>query len=469
VGAKWIGGLVDWARSVSSNPTRLAAVVVVLVAVPLTPIILLLKPDLKSNLVKVRNFFAPMKRQLSADDLERGKLFAEAEAGREHFPLETLDVTLRRGDTLLKLLKRHGLDASAAHDLIKTLKPHLDLRSLRAGQSFQLMVDGVENRVRGVEFLIRQLSVRVDATSEGWRAERSMIPYVETTRVIRGRIADNLYESGLEAGLSPLQIMELSALFEYDIDFFSDFQRGDDFAVLFDEMNYVDGRREKGRILAAEVESRGQPFRIFHFIGQDGKPGYYNSEGKALRRAFLRAPLSFHRITSRYSMARRHPIFRTVRPHRAIDYAAPAGTPVVAIGEGQVTFSGWQNGYGNMVEIRHANGYATRYAHFSRLAPNLRRGRRVSQGQVVGYVGQTGHATGPHLHFEMLKNGEKINFLGLRIPPAVQLVAADLEEFFKKRDKKLAALDGKATLIGMDQQTVIAEQDPAATGNGALP
>ena len=157
-----------------------------------------------------------------------------------------------------------------------------------------------------------------------------------------------------------------------------------------------------------------------------------------MRRSFLRAPLSYVRISSPFNLRRRHPIFRTVRPHRAIDYAAPAGTPVVAVGRGRVVFSGWRNGYGNLVEIRHAGGYTSRYGHFSRIAAGIRRGVQVGQGDVVGYVGQTGHATGPHLHFEFLHNGERINFLALKIPRSERLTGIDLQRFMRARDERLA-------------------------------
>jgi murein DD-endopeptidase MepM/ murein hydrolase activator NlpD len=150
--------------------------------------------------------------------------------------------------------------------------------------------------------------------------------------------------------------------------------------------------------------------------------------------------LSYARISSRFDFARLHPIFRTVRPHRAIDYAAPAGTPVVAIGRGQVEFAGWREGYGNLVEIRHAKGYASRYGHFSRIAEGIRLGRSVEAGDVIGYVGQTGHATGPHLHFEFLERGQRINFLALDLPKIERLKGADLERFIQTRDQQLATL-----------------------------
>jgi murein DD-endopeptidase MepM/ murein hydrolase activator NlpD len=175
-------------------------------------------------------------------------------------------------------------------------------------------------------------------------------------------------------------------------------------------------------------------------VAKDGRGAYYDGEGRSARRSFLRAPLSYVRVSSPFSLNRQNPISRTVRPHMAIDYAAPAGTPVVAIGRGQVDFVGWRNGYGNVVDIVHSGGYMSRYAHFSRFAEGIREGRAMDAGDVVGYVGQTGHATGPHLHFEFLRGGENINFLSLRIPKNDRLAGQDLQRFKRLREEREAQL-----------------------------
>jgi murein DD-endopeptidase MepM/ murein hydrolase activator NlpD len=258
--------------------------------------------------------------------------------------------------------------------------------------------------------------------------------------VIRGTIKDSLYQSGVAAGLTPQHILALAKIFEYDIDFFSDFRRGDGFYFAVEQLRYADGRRVLGRILAAELESGDETFSTFYYVAKDGSGAYYDSDGRSARRSFLRAPLSYVRISSPFSVNRENPISRTMRPHMAIDYAAPTGTPVVAIGRGHVDFVGWRNGYGNMVDIVHSSGYMSRYAHFSRIADGMRKGRAVEAGDVVGYVGQTGHATGPHLHFEFLRGGEKINFLSLRLPRDDRLAGQDLERFKRLREEREALL-----------------------------
>jgi len=304
-----------------------------------------------------------------------------------------------------------------------------------------------DKTVQGLELVVENNLVRVKATADGWLAEREEIPFVRETRVVRGTIKESLYQSGIGAGLTAQHIMALAKIFEYDIDFFSDFHRGDAFYFAVEELRYADGRRALGRILAAELESGDDTFSTFYYVAGDGRGAYYDSEGRAARRSFLRAPLSYSKISSPFSFNRRHPIFRTVRRHMAIDYAAPAGTPVVAIGRGQVEFVGWRRGYGNVVDIRHSGEYLSRYAHFSRFAPGLREGSAVDAGDVVGYVGQTGHATGPHLHFEFLRGGEKIDFLSLRIPKIERLMAEELQRFRRLRDARQALLRKAANRI----------------------
>jgi murein DD-endopeptidase MepM/ murein hydrolase activator NlpD len=356
-------------------------------------------------------------------------------------PESRVGVKLRRGDTLGSVLKRFGIGPPSAHALIEKVRPFVNPRKIRPGDNIHVVLNSEDRTVQSMEFVVDDSLVRVKATDSGWSAERHGIPFVRENHVIRGTIKGSLYESGTNAGLTPQHILDLAKIFEYDIDFFSDFQAGDAFSVMVEEVRYVDGRRAPGRILAAELEANGDVFSGFYYVGKDGSGDYLNANGESMRRAFLRAPLSYVRISSPFSTSRRHPIFRTLRPHLAIDYAAPAGSPVVAIGRGLVEFKGWRNGYGNVVDIRHSGNYLSRYAHFSRFAPNLRQGQSVDLGQVIGYVGQTGHATGPHLHFEFLRGGTKINFLDLRIPKNQQLVGDDLQRFKHLRDQRQASLD----------------------------
>jgi murein DD-endopeptidase MepM/ murein hydrolase activator NlpD len=351
-----------------------------------------------------------------------------------------LGVKLKRGDGLLTVLTRHGVRSPSAHDLIAKIRPILNLRKLPAGSHVDLVLDPADRAVQGMEVALADKIVRARATTQGWMIEREQLPSTPVTRVVKGKISSSLYENGVAVGLSPEHILELADIFEYDIDFFADLKRGDEFSVFIEELHYATGRRAPRKILAAELEVDGQIHSAFYFSPRKGRGSYYDSEGKRLRRAFLRTPLRYTRISSPYSQSRSHPILRIVRPHRAIDYAAPAGTPVVAIGRGRIFFSGWRRGYGNLVEIAHPGGYSSRYGHFSRIARGIRRGAEVNAGDVIGFVGQTGHATGPHLHFEFLQGSRKINFLTLKIPRIEHLSGSDLAHFARERDRKIASL-----------------------------
>ena len=352
-------------------------------------------------------------------------------------------VKLRHGDTLIEVLKRFGIERPSAHALVAQVRPLMNLRKIRPGDDFHLVLNPTDQSVESVEFFVEDELVRVKSNGEGWTAEREAIPFVREHKIVRGTIRGSLYESGIQAGLSPKHILDLAKIFESDIDFFSDFQPQDAFQVLIEETRYATGRRGPGRVLAVELESAGELFDAFRYGTSDQPTEYYSSKGESLGRAFLRAPLSYARVSSPFNRNRMHPIFRTVRPHLAIDYAAPAGTPVVAIGGGKIDFVGWRGGYGNMVDVRHSDNYVSRYAHFSRVAPKLKRGQSIAAGDVIGYVGQTGHATGPHLHFEFLRGGTKINFLAVRLPKTRQLSGADLARFQRLRDERRAMLRGE--------------------------
>lgn len=349
-------------------------------------------------------------------------------------------IKLRRGETLASVLTRFGLEPLSAHAIVDKVRPFLNPKKIRPGHDVQVVLSPEDKTVKGVELVVEDSIVRVTSTADGWFAERHEIPFVRDTHVVRGTIKGSLYQSGVGLGLTPQHISDLAKIFEYDIDFFSDFRPGDAFYVALEELRYADGRRAVGRILAAELESGNETFSTFYYVARDGRGSYYDGEGQAARRSFLRAPLSYLRISSPFNLNRQHPIFRTVRPHMAIDYAAPAGTPVIAIGKGRVEFAGWRNGYGNVVEIRHSGEYMSRYAHFSGFAGGIRRGKMVEAGDVVGYVGQTGHATGPHLHFEFLRAGQKINFLNMRIPKNERLAGEDLQRFQRLRAQREALL-----------------------------
>jgi murein DD-endopeptidase MepM/ murein hydrolase activator NlpD len=364
----------------------------------------------------------------------------------------SIGAIFRSGDNLLSALRRFALDAPSAYGLVGKIQPLVSLPKLPPENNSHVVLHQRDKTARAMEFVLDNNLIRVKTKNEGSQTERQEVPFVKDSRMVRGRIKSNLYESGIDAGLSPLQILDLAKIFESEVDFFSDLHPGDDFKVILEDRRYLDGRRAAGRILAAELEVENQVIDAFYYEN-NGDGNYYNRNGEPLRRSFLRAPLSYARISSPFSANRLNPFSRTVRPHLAIDYAAPFGTPVVAIGRGEVEFAGWRSGYGKVVDIRHSENYLSRYAHFSRLAPDLHVGRWVETGDVIGYVGQTGHATGPHLHFEFLHGERKINFLNLHPGKVQELKGADLQSFFASRDRQLALLHPRNSEIKTAQKS----------------
>ena len=239
-------------------------------------------------------------------------------------PQSRIGVTLRTGDTLGSVLKQFGVAPPSAYAMIDKLRTFVDPKKFRPGDNIHVVLNPEDRTVEAMELVVDDDLVRVKATGEGWSAERQEIPSVQETRVIRGAIKGSLYESGVNAGVSPQHILDLAKIFEYDIDFLSDLQRGDAFSAIVEERHYRDGRRQIGRILAAELEAESETFDAFYYADKNGEAQYYDGKGEALRRSFLRAPLSYARISSPFSGNRMHPFFRQMRPHLAIDYAAPA-------------------------------------------------------------------------------------------------------------------------------------------------
>ncbi|MBW2622888.1 MAG: M23 family metallopeptidase, partial [Deltaproteobacteria bacterium] len=247
--------------------------------------------------------------------------------------------------------------------------------------------------------------------------------------------------------LDPEVVLNFSDIFAYDIDFFTDIQTGDRFSIFY-ELKYLQGNLVgSGRILAAEFINNGKKLEAYYFEKSPGKGGYYDAEGRSLRKMFLKSPLRFRRISSYFSRSRYHPILKICRPHLGIDYAAPPGTPVETVADGKVTFKGWNGGYGRFVKIKHNRAYTTTYGHLSRYAKGLKKGKRVKQGDLIGYVGSSGLSTGPHLDYRMVKNGKFINPLALNLEPAPPIEASQRSRFHvhvenvkSQMDEQLAGL-----------------------------
>lgn len=299
-------------------------------------------------------------------------------------------------------------------------------------------VSKVEYRYGDLEALVVE---RVEDTG-GFEARTINIPYSVVSNLASGTIVNTLYGSAINAGVDPQIIVSLSDVFAWDIDFATDIREGDSFRILYETI-VAEGRSVgASKILAAEIVNDGKKFTAVYYEGKGIKNGYFDPEGRSVSRQLLKSPIRYRRISSYFTNRRYHPILKKYRPHHGVDYAAPKGTPVEAAGGGRVVYAGWKSGYGNVVTIRHNGTYTTTYGHLSRLARNIRKGKRVEQAQVVGYVGSTGLSTGPHLHYEVKVNGRLVNPLSIKPRPSRSLNGEDLERFKDVRDGVLARLYG---------------------------
>jgi murein DD-endopeptidase MepM/ murein hydrolase activator NlpD len=283
--------------------------------------------------------------------------------------------------------------------------------------------------------------LQLTASDDGFTSETLLRDVDHQQRAVAGQIQSSLFESGMKAGMSDKLIMELAHIFGWDIDFALDLRQGDSFKVVYDE-EYLDGEKfNDGDILAAEFTNRGKTFRAVRYTDAEDNTHYYTPEGDSMRKTFTRTPVHFSRISSKFNPNRKHPILKTSRPHNGVDYAAPTGTPVLATGDGKVAFVGTKGGYGHTVVLNHGGKYSTLYAHLSKFKSGLKAGQRIKQGQVIAYVGMSGLATGPHLHYEFRVNGVHKNPLTVALPKAEPLNKQYMADFKLQSQPLLAQLD----------------------------
>ncbi|HKV74687.1 MAG TPA: peptidoglycan DD-metalloendopeptidase family protein [Gemmatimonadales bacterium] len=360
---------------------------------------------------------------------------------------ESVD-TLRRGETLSDLLTRQGLSTPEVPGLASRMG--LDPRRLRAGLVFNFqrgLTDSIPSRV-----LVRlgpEERLALTRDSAGWAAEKQPVVWRAEILRVEGGIDNSLYEA-LDAGVSDDQLdggerarlaWDLADVFAWEVDFSRDIRPGDRFEVAFERLVSEEGDIRFGRILAAHLVVGNRPIDAYRFDGKHtGHNIWFDGDGNSLHRAFLRAPLQFRRISSSFANSRYHPVLGYARRHEGTDYAAAPGTPVLAAGDGRVLRAGWSNGYGNLIEIRHKNGIETRYGHLRGFAAGVRSGSAVSQGQVIGYVGSTGLATGPHLHYEFRVNGVARDSRSVAIGNGEPIATADRPAFLIERDRLEALL-----------------------------
>ena len=329
---------------------------------------------------------------------------------------------LRRGDSLFASLRRGGYPAATLFEILDVLKPLIDPRRLKPGDTYRLTLRN--GTIETLELIRDEGTYVVDRDSTGFRARLDAFPVETVVRKVSGTVASSLYEAIVENGGRPALVIAVSDLLQWDVDFFTDPRKGDRFTILVEELQRGGEFVAYGDVLLAGYHGERIDKEAYFYTDASGHADHYDAAGQSLRKAFLKSPLNYRRISSRFTHSRLHPILKIRRPHLGVDYAAPTGTPVVSIGSGTVTFSGWKGGFGRLVEVKHNNSYATMYAHLSGFGSGVRRGARIAQGQVVGYVGASGLATGPHLDFRVKKGGTFVDPLGIKSPPAQPIPAA---------------------------------------------
>lgn len=346
------------------------------------------------------------------------------------------------GDTFSESLQHLGVPPSNVAGIVSSVRPVYDLRKMRAGNILSVG-RSITGELRAVRYQIdsdRMLEVK--RVEGGFTAEIEPIPFHTEIATIGGMLHDSLFDAVTDGGGSAELAVRLAQIFGWDLDFYTDPREGDTFRVVVEKKQYQNGRMSGyARILAAEYDNDGHPYRALLFHDSAGRPGYYAPDGTSLQKAFLRSPLKFAApITSRFSRHRFHPILKRYMPHLGIDYGAPIGTPVQAIATGRVEFAGRKGGDGKMVRLAHANGYESMYLHLSRIL--VHPGQHVEQGQRIGLVGMTGLATGPHLDFRILHHGVFENFLALHLPPAKPVASSERTAFAVTRQKWMPMLEG---------------------------
>jgi murein DD-endopeptidase MepM/ murein hydrolase activator NlpD len=350
---------------------------------------------------------------ISEQKSENDSLLADK---KDQEPVFTED-EVKIGDTFETVLERNGIDRAAIPAMINAARPLHNLNRVVTGRSFKFTF--ADNSLEKLEYEIdedRSLVLEARDSSD-WKAGLEETVYQETERELCGTIESSLYQTVVDISGMPELALKLSEIYAWQIDFHNDIRKGDTFKLIYEEKVHPKGMKKVDRIIAAVFRNGDKDYWAIRFANKDNRIDYFDTDGNSLRRKFLKSPFKYMpRISSRFSLRRFHPILKIYRPHLGVDYATPSGTPVLSLGDGRVTYYGWNGGFGRFIMIKHNGMYATSYGHLSGYSRNLHTGSQVTQGQVIGYVGRTGLATGPHLDFRFYKNNHAVNPLTVDIP-----------------------------------------------------
>ncbi len=366
---------------------------------------------------------------------------AEAEpVAPEAVPENWVEYQVSSGDNLTTLFKKAGLTARDVYNVASATKPHKTFSRMHPGETLAFLIEGGE--LKKLRYIESQLvSTLITAQDSGFSVEKiERVPEVRQ-QFTSGTIVNSLFVDGERAGLSNKKIMELASLFGWDVDFVLDIREGDSFSVMYEE-HFLDGEKiDEGPILAAQFTNQGNTFTALRYTNSEGDSNYFTPDGYSMRKAFLRSPVDFARISSRFDLKRKHPVLNRIRAHKGVDYAASTGTPIKSAGDGKIIFRGVKGGYGNVVIVQHGSNITTLYAHMKSFKRGQSVGSRVKQGQVIGFVGSSGLATGPHLHYEFRLNGVHKNPLTVKLPQAEPVAKSERGSFDLAANKLMAQLE----------------------------
>jgi murein DD-endopeptidase MepM/ murein hydrolase activator NlpD len=359
--------------------------------------------------------------------------------------------------TISQYLEKAGLDNATVGEIVRDARPVYNLAWVRAGNQVDIIRSG-KGDLRAVSYQVDQDRVLwLTKQDKGFGAEMQAIPYTVTVAGVAGTVRDSLFQAVADQGEGDWLTLKIADIFGWDVDFSTDTREGDTFEVVVEKKMLGGKLWAYGRVLAAQYQNEGHLHQAVLFRDPSGRPAYYGPSGKSLQKAFLRSPLKFSApITSRFSRHRFHPILKRYRPHLGIDYGAPVGSPVQAVGDGRVVSAGWSGGGGKMVRLRHPKGFETYYLHLSRIL--VHPGQQVQQGQIIARTGATGLATGPHLDFRVRRHGQFVNFLRLELPPAQSVAKKDWNDFVATRTE---FLDQLASLRTRAAATLAEAHSPA--------
>ena len=378
------------------------------------------------------------------------KVLPEAESFEAEPFIKWENFTVKPGDSLYKIFSKAGLKPQQLAAMTSSIKDKA-WTQLFPGEQLQFgFLDQKLDSLKIHRSHLEKWHIKEAENGKFELSKETITPDIKIT-FAEGIIESSLFLDGKKAGITNSMIMELANIFGWDIDFILDIRKGDSFKLVYEE-KYLEGEHiGNGNILSAQFINYGRTFTAVRYEDSNGRISYYTPEGDSMKKAFRRSPLAFARVSSHFNMRRKHPVMHKIRAHKGTDYAADRGTPIKSTGDGKVIFAGRKGGYGKVVIIQHGQGISTLYAHMKRYARGIRTGKRVSQGQAIGYVGSTGMATGPHLHYEFRVNGVHKNPVTVKLPKAHPIASKEMKRFQKHAETAIAKLESYADSIQVAQ------------------